>query len=108
MRRELIPPRPRDELDPSWTASTAAADRLNQANAYALQGLVVGESANKVAQLYSQEVQKAQALGLTVPEFDTFVRDRAATRIQQGYTPLIPEPVAPPKPSFFRRLFGWG
>jgi hypothetical protein len=106
MTREIIPPPARDELDPSWTASTAMADRLNQADAYALQGLIIGEQASKVAQLYNQEVRKGQSLGYPVPDFDTWVRARAADRIQQGYTPLIPAP--PAKPSFFRRWFGWG
>lgn len=108
MRREIIPPPARDELDPSWTASTAAADRLTEANAYARQGLIVGEAANKVAQLYAQEVRQLQQAGQPVPTFDDFVRDRAALRIQQGYTPLIPDEPAPAKPSLFRRWFGWG
>ncbi len=108
MPREIIPPRPRDEIDPNWTASTAVADRLAQAEAYALQGLIIGEAANKVAQLYAQEVRKAQALGHGVPDFDTWVRARAADRIQQGYTPLIPAVPVPARPSLLRRLFGWG
>lgn len=106
MKREIIPPPARDELDPNWTASTAAADRLTEANAYARQGLIVGEAANKVAQLYAQEVRSARNQGLPVPDFDTWVRARAAERIQQGYTPLIPEP--PAKPTLLRRWFGWG
>lgn len=106
MTREFIPPPPRDELDPNWTVSTAAADRLAQANAYALQGLIVGEAANKVAQLYAQEARIARNQGLPVPDFDTWVLARAAERIRQGYTPSIQAVQPPPRPSFFRRLFG--